>query len=161
GARDQRGDTSNPPPQSDAKDGGRLAGPVGSFRPEARHPASHGRCMNGPMRDVVAVVDDDARILESLEDLLESAGYEVQAFSSGSALLASGVAKIACLITDVGMPVMDGFELRDRVKRERPELPVFLISGRRDLVGDGPLDGRAHHDVFRKPFDAKVLLAEI
>ena len=116
--------------------------------------------MSGHTRDVVAVVDDDQRVLESLEELLESAGYEVRLFSSGSSLLAHGISSIDCLITDIGMPGMDGFELRDRVKRMRPNLPVILISGRRDLAREPQADGQ-DDDFFRKPFDSQALLAAI
>lgn len=116
--------------------------------------------MSPPPRKLVAVVDDDPRILESLQELLESAGYELSLHASGASLLASGVATIDCLITDVGMPVMDGFALRDRVKQLRPELPVLLISGRRDLTDDESAEQGAD-DFFRKPFDGTALLAAI
>jgi FixJ family two-component response regulator len=116
--------------------------------------------MRARARAVVAIVDDDPRILESLTDLLESAGYEVHAYSSGVSLLASGASDIDCLITDIGMPAMDGFELRDRVKLERPELPVFLISGRRDL-SQRNVDRQGDTEVFPKPFDGPTLLAAI
>jgi FixJ family two-component response regulator len=112
-------------------------------------------------RHVVAVVDDDPRILESLEDLLESAGYEVQLHASGSSLLGSGLSGIDCLITDVGMPTMGGFELRDRVRQARPELPVFLISGRRDLTQEQHVDEQGDTNFFRKPFDGPALLTAI
>ena len=116
--------------------------------------------MSGQVLGVVAVVDDDPRILESLEELLESAGYGVKLHSSASSLLASGVSDIDCVITDIGMPVMDGLELRDNVKRLRPELPVFLISGRRDRSNE-PADSLADGEFFRKPFDGPALLAAI
>jgi FixJ family two-component response regulator len=117
--------------------------------------------MSRRAQDVIAVVDDDPRILESLGDLLESAGYAVRAHSSGSSLLASDVSSIDCLITDIGMPIMDGFALRDRVKQARPELPVFLISGRRDFAEESLLDARAGSEFFRKPFDGSALLTAI
>jgi len=116
--------------------------------------------MSALVRKLVAVVDDDPRILESLQDLLESAGYDVVVHASGSSLLASGLASIDCLITDIGMPGMDGFELRDRVKRLRPEFPVFLVSGRRDLTDDVAA-GQGRDDLFRKPFDGSALLAAV
>ncbi len=116
--------------------------------------------MSEQPRKVVAVVDDDPRILESLEDLLESAGYDVRLHSSAASLLASDVANIDCLITDIGMPIMDGFELRDRVKQLRPDLRVFLISGRRDPSHEQPED-LADSEFFRKPFDGPALLAAI
>jgi FixJ family two-component response regulator len=117
--------------------------------------------MSARRRYLVAVVDDDPRILESLQELLEAAGYDVQLHSSGSALLASGASDIDCLITDIGMPTMDGFELRDRVKQTRPELPVFLISGRRDLAAERDIAEQSDSRFFRKPFNGPVLLAAI
>ena len=117
--------------------------------------------MSGSTRATIAVVDDDPRILESLQELLESAGYEVRVHSSGSSLLASRIADIDCLITDIGMPAMDGFELRDAVKRIRPELQVFLISGRRDLSHARQLDVVGDSESFHKPFDGQALLAAI
>lgn len=110
---------------------------------------------------VVAVVDDDPRILESLEDLLESAGYDVRLHGSGGSLLASDISKIDCLVTDIGMPVIDGLELRTRVKRVRPELPVLLISGKRELTEIGSVEELGVGRFFRKPFDGHALLAAI
>jgi FixJ family two-component response regulator len=117
--------------------------------------------MSSLVRKVVAVVDDDPKILESLEDLLESAEYDVRLHSSGSSLLAGGVSNIDCLITDIGMPVMDGYELRARVRQLRPELPVFLISGRSDLTPDRKDEGQGDTEFFSKPFDGPALLAAI
>jgi FixJ family two-component response regulator len=109
----------------------------------------------------VAVVDDDPRLLESLQDLFESAGYTVRTFSSARALLDGGLSGIDCFITDIGMPGVDGFELHDLVKKVRPELPVFLLTGR-DVVGDQQralINGAA--GFFRKPFDGPALLAAV
>ena len=116
--------------------------------------------MSAPARKLVAVVDDDPRILESLQELLESAGYDAVVHASGDAFLASDVSSIDCLITDIGLPGMDGFELRDRVKRLRLTLPVILVSGRRDLT-DSEQAGQESDDFFRKPFDGTALLAAI
>jgi FixJ family two-component response regulator len=114
--------------------------------------------MSDEARAVIAVVDDDPRILESLEELLESAGYQARLHASGSSLLAGGISDIDCLITDISMPVMDGLELRARVKQLRPDLPVFLISARRDL---GQHAGVGAGEFFPKPFDGSTLLAAI
>jgi FixJ family two-component response regulator len=110
-------------------------------------------------KSVVAIVDDDPRVLESLEELLESAGYVARSFSSAGALLSSGLSGIDLLITDIGMPEINGFELRDKLKRTRPELPVFLISGRHEI-----LDQQSTQEadgLFQKPFDGQALLAAI
>ncbi|HEY6631883.1 MAG TPA: response regulator [Rhizobiaceae bacterium] len=110
-------------------------------------------------RPVVAVVDDDPRLLESLENLLESAGYAPRSFSSAQSLLTSGLSGLDVLITDIGMPGMDGLELCERVKKVRTDLPVFLITGRHEIADADQVEGVS--GCFRKPFDAKVLLAAI
>jgi len=110
-------------------------------------------------RCIVAIVDDDPRLLESLEDLLESAGYEARTFSSAGTLLAGGLLDLDLLITDIGMPGTDGFELRDMVTRERPDLPVFLITGRHEIADQSRAKGIG--GFFRKPFDARRLLASV
>lgn len=110
-------------------------------------------------RPVVAVVDDDPRLLESLENLLESAGYVARLFSSAESLLASKLSDVDLLITDISMPGIDGFELRNRVSKTHPELPVFLLTGRHEIMDSDHSQGI--NRFFRKPFDGQVLLAAI
>ncbi len=110
-------------------------------------------------RPVVAVVDDDPRLLESIEELLESANYVARSFPSAEALLVSGLSGVDLLITDIGMPCTNGFELRDLVRTQRPELPVFLITGRHEIADQHRAQGIS--GFFRKPFDAQALLAAI
>jgi len=107
----------------------------------------------------VAIVDDDPRLLESLEELLESAGYTARSFSSAGSLLISGLSGLDLLITDIGMPGMDGFELRDLVRKVRPELPVFLTTGRHEIADQDR--ARDIGGLFRKPFDANGLLKAV
>jgi FixJ family two-component response regulator len=112
-------------------------------------------------RRVIAVVDDDPRVLESLGELFESSGYVVRAYPSAKTLIDAGLSNVDCLISDIGMPAIDGFELHGLVKSVRPDLPVFLMTGR-DVMGDqqravvGGVSG-----FFRKPFDGPALLAAI
>jgi FixJ family two-component response regulator len=72
---------------------------------------------------IVAVVDDDHNVLESLEDLLKSAGYGARLFTSAAALLDSGS------LDDIDMPAIDGIELARVARASRPALPIFLITG--------------------------------
>ena len=84
---------------------------------------------------VLAVIDDDERVLESLENLLESAGHTVRLFTSAQAFLEDeAFAKVDCVISDIGMPAIDGFELERLARAARPELPVILITGRWELI---------------------------
>jgi FixJ family two-component response regulator len=112
-------------------------------------------------RFLVAVVDDDPRALESLADLLEAAGYDVRLYPSAQLVWTRGdLSDIDCLISDIGMPEMNGFELRRLALLECPDLPVILITGRPEL--------RAQYSsiiepdrYFEKPFDGQQLLAAI
>jgi FixJ family two-component response regulator len=111
---------------------------------------------------VVAVVDDDQSILRSLEYLLESADYAVRLFTSARALLDSGcLPKIDCLISDIDMPGMDGFELLRLVRAARPGLPTILITGYPDTLKRLPPLGGSKPRFFTKPFQGPELLAAL
>lgn len=112
-------------------------------------------------KSIITVVDDDPRVLESLENLFESAGYGVRAFSSAKELIDAGLSDMDCLITDIGMPVMDGFELHDRVKKARPDLPVFLLTGRHEIGDQQRASAKDISGFFRKPFDGPALLGAV
>ncbi|HEX5959587.1 MAG TPA: response regulator [Hyphomicrobiaceae bacterium] len=115
-----------------------------------------------PGSSTVAVVDDDTRLLESLRELLESAGYSVRSFSTPLSFLEdkAALAETGCLIADIGMPVIDGFELEKLVRKARPELPVILITGRHEIADQRRAIAQGNR-FFRKPFDGQALLAAI
>jgi FixJ family two-component response regulator len=111
---------------------------------------------------IVAVVDDDASILRSLESLLESADYPVRVFASGTALLESGcLSEIGCVISDVDMPGVDGFELLRLLHEVRPGLPTILITGYPETLKRLPFPDARGPRVFTKPFDGQELLAAV
>jgi FixJ family two-component response regulator len=111
---------------------------------------------------IIAVVDDDQRMLQSLESLLESAGHTVRLFASAAALLESGsVAEIDCLISDVNMPVKGGLELLRIVRAARPELPVILVTGHPEMLDRSPPTGQDRYQLFTKPFKPEELLAAV
>ena len=110
----------------------------------------------------IAVVDDDQRILESLKNLLESADHVVHLFASAAAMLKSGChAEIDCLISDIDMPVMDGFELLRVVHAARPELPIILITGHPEMLNRLLPNSPGHYRLFTKPFDGQELLTAV
>ncbi len=116
------------------------------------------REMNESGRRLVGVVDDDPSVLESLENLLESAGYAVRTFDSAEAFRDSdAVEAVDCVISDLCMPGLDGRALAAGVGLPRPDLPFIFITGR-DSARRG-----AHRadDALRKPFDDAQLLAAV
>ena len=111
---------------------------------------------------IVAVVDDDEGILRSLEYLLESADYVVRLFRSGTELINGGsLEEIDCLISDIDMPGMDGFELLRLVHAVRPGLPTILITGYPDTLKRLPPLGGSNSRFFTKPFDGPQLLMAV
>jgi FixJ family two-component response regulator len=111
---------------------------------------------------IVAVVDDDRAVLQSLESLLESVGYIVRLFASAEALLASdSVSLTICVISDIGMPGMNGIALKALLLQRYPDLPVILITGNQELAQLRELKEREPPYFFEKPFDGKTLVAAI
>lgn len=111
---------------------------------------------------VVAAVDDDFRVRESIESLLASAGFSPWVFASAEEFLESGIlAATTCLITDVRMPKIDGLELQRRVGLQRPELPVIFVSAHYDPDTRDRAIGQGAAAFLYKPFDAADLLGAI
>ena len=84
-------------------------------------------------RLLVAVVDDDESVRESLPELLKQLGYQARAFASAREFLASGdAAEFRCLLLDVAMPGMTGPELQHELISRGQVLPVIFITAQAD-----------------------------
>jgi FixJ family two-component response regulator len=84
-------------------------------------------------RPLVAVVDDDVSVRESLPDMLGLLGYSVRAFSSAEEFLASDcVGKTRCLILDIAMPGMTGLDLQRELTVRGQEIPIIFITAQAD-----------------------------
>lgn len=77
----------------------------------------------------VAVIDDDAAVLDSLRFLLEVAGCEVTTFASAAAFLAHRGPSPDCVVLDCHMPLMTGLDMIERLLADRRGLRVMLITG--------------------------------
>ena len=109
-------------------------------------------------RPVVAVIDDDRSVRESLPDLLKELGYEAAVFSSAEEFLTSDQSgRSKCLILDVAMPGMSGPDLLRELKRRRQEIPTIFITGQEDAtIRMRVLDEGAVECLF-KPFSDEAL----
>jgi FixJ family two-component response regulator len=108
---------------------------------------------------VISVVDDDESVRQSLGGLMRSVGFGVKVFSSAEEFLNSGNPRdTGCLILDVRMPGMDGFELQRRLEANQYEIPVIFITAH----GDEEMRRRAllagAVDYLLKPFTEEALL---
>lgn len=111
---------------------------------------------------VIAVVDDDDAMRESLKALLRSAGLRAEVFASGMDFLESGVLeRVDCLVLDVDMPGMSGPELQQVLNERGCRVPIVFITGKPDGDLEARLLAAGARAFFGKPFDEEGLLKDI
>jgi two-component system, LuxR family, response regulator FixJ len=120
------------------------------------------RRARGRTSKLVAIIDDDESMQDSLRDLIESTGLVARCFGSGEEFLASGLHRqAACLITDILMPKMSGLQLQTRLKDEECDIPIIFITA----YGDASMGIQAMREgaieFFAKPFDYQLLLEAV
>ena len=111
---------------------------------------------------VVFVVDDDAAVRRSLENLIRSVGLRVETFASAQEFLRSKRPDVpACLVLDVRLPDLSGLDLRKRMAEAEMEIPIVFITGH----GDIPMTVQAMKagavEFLTKPFREQELLDAI
>jgi FixJ family two-component response regulator len=112
---------------------------------------------------LVFVVDDDVSVRESLELLIESAGWQAKIFASAQEFLAHPPVQVGphCLVLDVNLPDFTGLELQQSLALDRNDMPVILISGydSGEVATRGMKAGAVAF--FTKPLDIDALLRAI
>ncbi|KON80635.1 response regulator transcription factor [Azoarcus sp. PA01] len=107
----------------------------------------------------IYIVDDDEALRDSLVWLLESSGYRAIAFESAEQFLASyQPAMTGCVVLDVRMPGMSGFELFEELRRQRSTLPVIFITGHGDVPMAVSAVKKGAVDFIEKPFGDRDML---
>src|SRR3989449_8321292 len=110
-------------------------------------------------RSLVAVVDDDESVRESLPDLLREFGFAAEAFSSAEEFLTSdALGQTSCLILDIAMPGMTGYDLQRELTRRRQEIPIVFITAHRDETVRPRLLEQGAVECLFKPFSDTALL---
>ncbi len=108
---------------------------------------------------LVAVVDDDESVRESLPDLLREFGFAARAFSSAEEFLVSGdLGNTACLVLDIAMPGMSGPDLQRELKRRRSPIPIVFITGHADETVRPRVLAEGAVECLFKPFTDTTLL---
>jgi len=110
-------------------------------------------------RLLIAVVDDDESVRESLPDLIREFGFAVHAFSSAEEFLASDLlGRTRCLILDIAMPGMSGLELQRELRLRAQQIPIIFITAQKDdAMRKHALDEGAV-TLLLKPFSDTALL---
>lgn len=111
----------------------------------------------------ILIIDDDERILTSLQDILQQEGYIISCATSGKEGLKQFEAiNPDLVITDIVMPDMEGIELIKMIRKNNIKIPIIAMSG--DLIGQKFLKAArllGAIDTLLKPFSAKVLKEKI
>jgi len=153
-----------------------LHGRIGVISEPGRGSTFHGpsardrkcRCSAGeadmppPLRgkERVWVVDDERSIALLEKEMLESLGYGVQAFTSGPDLLKAFQDRpdgCDLIISDMGMPKMNGAELARKILAVRPGLPIIICTGFSDAMDKEQALAMGIRDYLMKPVDLRRL----
>jgi FixJ family two-component response regulator len=113
-------------------------------------------------RTAIFIVDDDASVREAIGNLLDSVGFQVQAFASAEEFSKVNLPDVpSCLILDVRLPGRSGLEFQDELEKEGVQIPIVFISAH----GDIPMTSRAIRagavNFLPKPFQKQELLEAI
>jgi len=115
-----------------------------------------------PDNSKICVIDDDESVREALRSLLKSVGFEAEVFGSAEDFLSSGhLPGTSCLILDVRMPGMSGFELHEKLIDDEDGVPIIFISAHADEEARARALRSGAVDFLLKPFSDEALLHAI
>ena len=114
-----------------------------------------------PQPPLVIVVDDDPGMSRAMGRMIETAGMTPVLYRSAEAMLDGGRHDAACVVIDVHLPGMDGFQLYERLAARGDRAPVVFVSASEDAEQDAR--ARAGHSVtfLAKPFSGLALLERL
>lgn len=110
----------------------------------------------------IDLVDDDASVRRGVSRLLRSHGFSCRTYECGEAALADPMIGSAdCLILDVQLPGIDGFETRDKLRQQGLNIPILFITGHPDIESSEWLRRLGGQPFLGKPFQDVELVAMI
>ena len=110
----------------------------------------------------ISIVDDDLSVRRALRRLVQSAGYTVEAFASAREFLDSSPSgRTACLVLDIHLDGMSGFELSEQLAEDRTAIPIIFITARDDALTRERVRRAGVAAYLPKPFDEQALLDAI
>jgi FixJ family two-component response regulator len=110
----------------------------------------------------IAIVEDDPSMCTALERLLRAAGFQVVAFPSAEEFLGrSGQEQFSCLVLDIHLGGMSGFDLQAHMAASGAAVPVIFITAHDDVATREKAQKAGAVAYLRKPFDRADLLRAI
>jgi DNA-binding NtrC family response regulator len=120
------------------------------------------------MSTKILIIDDDIRLLDALAFELEDQGFDVTTQQTGKNCLKTiQEHNVQLILSDIFMPEVDGIEVLTALRRARPDLPIFLMSGgsRINNMNYDTIFEQAQllgaRKIFKKPFDVKELVMAV
>jgi FixJ family two-component response regulator len=111
---------------------------------------------------LICIVDDDLSVRRALRRLIQKAGYAVETFASAAEFLdSSPLGRPACLVLDIHLGSISGFELQERLASAGAGLPIIFITAHDDAATRERVRQCAVVAYLRKPFDRRTLLDAI
>ncbi|MBV8688064.1 MAG: response regulator [Alphaproteobacteria bacterium] len=107
---------------------------------------------------LVSVVDDDESLREAIVGLLRSMDYDARGFGSAEAFLAERDGGWSCVISDVQLPGLSGFDMVRRMRELGRGVPAIMITARAGDALEAEADAAGAFCVLRKPFESSALL---
>jgi len=113
-------------------------------------------------KSLIAVVDDEESVRKALGRLVCSAGFDVEIFASGSEFLRSlQQRRPHCVVLDLHMPNVSGFDVQQEMKVIEAGIPIVVITGDYSAQGRARSLNLGAAAYLRKPVDDAMLLAAI
>jgi len=111
---------------------------------------------------VIAVVDDEESVRKALGRLIRAAGFSVETFSSGSDFLLSIHQRLPhCVVLDLRMPHVNGFQVQQALAQAGTQLPIVIITGDDSAESRVRALEQGAKAYLRKPVDDAMLLDAI
>ena len=112
------------------------------------------------VRDTIYIVDDDEGVRDSARALLESYDLAVEDFASARDFLAAFDEEVGgCLLLDLNMPEMGGFELLELLRERHVNIPVIIVTAQGDAAAKERARRAGAFALFEKPVDESLLKA--
>lgn len=114
------------------------------------------------MRAIVHIVDDDQSVRQSLKWLLDSVGLDSVLYEDGQAFLNSDARNgPGCLLLDVRMPLLGGFELQAAMKEQQNFLPIIFLTAHGTIPMTVGALQKGAFDFLEKPYNDQVLIDKV
>ena len=108
---------------------------------------------------LISIVDDDFSVRRAVGRLVKAAGYAVETFATAHEFLDSFPSnRTACLVLDIHLNGMSGFDLEERLRAERVAIPIIFITAHDDAATRERARGSGAAGYLAKPFDGQALL---